>query len=121
VIHAALIEMPSQVRLTILEPQTCDDCGLCCEGIGSPVVLYVSQLESSAPHPHRPLGLPGDLIREIDEHFLGLLRGKEPQERCLWFDVQARRCRHYDWRPQVCRDYQLGGEACLALRRERLD
>jgi Fe-S-cluster containining protein len=30
----------------------------------------------------------------------------------------VRRCRHYEWRPQVCRDYELGGDACLARRRE---
>lgn len=82
------------------------------------MLLYVSHPHISGPHPFRPRGLPEELVREIDDHFLGLFRGQEPQERCLWFDQETRRCRHYDWRPQVCRDYELGGDACLALRRQ---
>jgi uncharacterized protein len=93
---------------------------LCCEGIGSPVLLYVSRPELSGAHPFRPPELPTELIVEIDEHFLGILRGQEPQERCLWFDPVTRQCRHYAWRPQVCRDYELGGDACLLRREEGL-
>jgi len=106
------------LNLTVLHPATCDDCGLCCEGIGSPVVLYATGADRSSPHPFRPEGLPESLVEEIDRHFLGLYRGQEPQARCLWFDVETRRCRHYEWRPQVCRDYELGGDACLSRRRE---
>jgi Fe-S-cluster containining protein len=102
--------------LPTLQPDACDDCGLCCEGIGSPVLLYASRPGFGDPHPFRPPGLPEPLAAEIDEHFAGLVRGQEPQARCLWFDSGARRCRHYDWRPQVCRDYELGGDACLRLR-----
>lgn len=109
--------MSVSFRLDVLTPQSCDGCGLCCEGIGSPVLLYVSRPELSGEHPFRPAELPAELIVEIDEHFLGMSRGQEPQERCLWFDPATRRCRHYAWRPQVCRDYELGGDACL-LRRE---
>jgi uncharacterized protein len=103
-------------NLTILVPQTCDGCGLCCEGIGSPVLLYASRQDQTGPHPFRPAGLPEELVREIDAHFLGLNRGQEPQQRCLWFNAEARLCRHYEWRPQVCRDYELAGDACLARR-----
>lgn len=110
--------MSPPIRLTILEPQSCDGCGLCCEGIGSPVLLYVTRGAEAGPHPFRPSGLPQELIDEIDGQFLGLHRGQEPQERCLWFDPEARHCRHYEWRPQLCRDYELGGDACLGLRRE---
>lgn len=108
--------VPQSVTLAVLHPETCDACGLCCEGIGSPVALYASRPEWSSQHPFRPQGLPDELIREIDEHFMGLYRGQEPQERCLWFDAQARRCQHYEWRPQICRDYELGGTGCLILR-----
>ncbi len=108
------------VLLDVLEPVTCDACGLCCEGIGSPVALYATRPGFEPRHPFRPDGLPQELIDEIDAHFLGLFRGQEPQERCLWFDPVGRRCRHYEWRPQVCRDYELGGAACLALRRAQL-
>lgn len=111
--------MPPSIFLTVLEPESCDGCGLCCEGIGSPVLLYASRPEWEARHPFRPAGLPDELIREIDTQFAGLVRGQEPQERCLWFDLETRRCRHYEWRPQFCRDYELGGTACLNLRRER--
>ena len=109
---------PMNSPLPILAPDSCDDCGLCCEGIGSPVLLYQSLPQVAGPHPQRPAGLPSELIDEIDAHFLGLARGEEPQERCLWYDAQTKRCRHYEWRPQICRDYELGGTACL-LRRQR--
>ncbi|MGD9856034.1 MAG: YkgJ family cysteine cluster protein [Planctomycetaceae bacterium] len=103
-------------QLDVLEPASCDGCGLCCEGIGSPVLLYQSLPGCDGPHPHRPPGLPQSLIDEIDEHFLGLPRGQEPQVCCLWYDPAAKRCRHYDWRPAICRDYELGGDACLRRR-----
>lgn len=105
------------VRLDVLNPNDCEGCGLCCEGIGSPVLLYATTRHDIQPHPFRPPGLPEELVREIDERFAGLNRGEEPQGRCLWFDPAARRCRHYEWRPQICRDYELGGRACLERRR----
>ena len=113
--------MSITVHLDVLQPASCVACGLCCEGNGSPVTLYASRPEWHSQHPYRPPGLPEELIREIDEHFGGLFRGQEPPERCLWFDVEARRCRHYEWRPQVCRDYELGGFACLASRSAWID
>ena len=109
--------MNDLVRLPVLVPESCNECGLCCEGIGSPVLLYQSYHGMESSHPVRPPGLPAELIAEIDEHFLGLSRGQEPQEGCLWFDPVHRMCRHYEWRPPVCRDYELGGSGCIALRR----
>ncbi len=106
--------------LPVLEPDSCEDCGHCCEGIGSPVLLYVTRDHESGNHPFRPPGLPAELQSEIDAAFGGLFRGQEPQDRCLWFDPATRRCRHYEWRPQVCRDYELAGTACLLRRREVL-
>ena len=108
-------------QLTVINPESCAGCGLCCEGIGSPVALYTSRSEFGERHPFRPEGLPAELIAEIDEHFGGLYRGQEPQERCLWFDPAARQCRHYEWRPQICRDYELAGDACLLRRRQYRD
>jgi uncharacterized protein len=84
------------------------------------VLLYQSLPQVAGPHPHRPEGLPKELIDEIDEHFGGLARGEEPQQQCLWYDAETKRCRHYDWRPQICRDYERGGTACL-LRRQEVD
>ncbi|MBM82889.1 MAG: zinc/iron-chelating domain-containing protein [Planctomycetaceae bacterium] len=106
--------------LETINPDSCDDCGLCCEGIGSPVLLYASRGDDSEPHPYRPDDLPAELLDEINFHFSGLARGQEPQERCLWYDTDSRRCRHYQWRPQVCRDYALGGDACLLERENYL-
>ncbi len=103
--------------LDVLQPASCDGCGLCCEGIGSPVLLYATRPGRRDFHPYRPDDLPAELTAEIDEHFSGLLRGQEPQERCLWFDPAGRTCRHYEFRPQICKDYELAGSACL-LRRE---
>ena len=110
----------SDLGLLILSPDSCDGCGLCCEGIGSPVLLYASRPGFGEPHPFRPADLPQKLIEEIDFHFSGLTRGQEPLERCLWFDTATRQCRHYELRPQLCRDYELGGEACLSRRREAI-
>ena len=104
------------VELEVLTPASCDDCGLCCEGIGSPVVWYTSGHATAAGHPFRPEGMPQALIEEIDAAFDGLFRGQEPLESCLWYDRERRRCRHYEWRPQVCRDYELGGRACIERR-----
>jgi Fe-S-cluster containining protein len=106
-----------QPVLTVLQPASCEGCGLCCEGIGSPVALYQSRPAWADHHPFRPEGLPLHLIEEIDIHFAGAFRGQEPQELCFWYDPEARRCRHYEWRPQVCRDYELGGPECMHLRR----
>jgi uncharacterized protein len=108
------------VELDVLQPESCDGCGLCCEGIGSPVLLYVTRDEEPSPHPFRPPGLPDELQREIDAAFGGLYRGQEPLDRCLWFDPATRRCRHYEWRPRICHDYELADRPCLALRREHL-
>ncbi len=106
--------------LLLVPPESCDGCGLCCEGIGSPVLLYASRAGLPAPHPFRPAELPQNLIEEIDNHFSGLTRGQESQDRCLWFDPVTRACRHYEFRPQICRDYDLGGRACLQRRRDEL-
>lgn len=108
------------VEFEILQPASCEGCGLCCENNGSPVLLYASRPDHDGPHPFRPADLPEDLIREIDDHFAGLSRGQEPPGPCLWYDPERRCCKHYRWRPQVCRDYELGGEACLSERRPHL-
>lgn len=101
-------------------PESCDGCGLCCQGIGSPVLIYARRPEYQDKHPYRPADLPPELAAEIDLHFSGLLRGQEPQTQCLWYDAANRGCRHYEYRPQLCRDYELGGRACLSLRRQLL-
>lgn len=108
------------IKLDVLQPESCEGCGLCCEGIGSPVVLYVRHDREPSNHPFRPPGLPADLQREIDEAFGGLYRGQEPQDRCLWFDPEQRRCRHYEWRPRFCVEYELGGPECVERRRPHL-
>ncbi len=105
------------IQLDVLQPESCNDCGLCCEGNGSPVVLYTSRPHETGPHPFRPSGLPQHLIDDIDANFLGLYRGQEPQDRCLWFDPTMRTCRHYEWRPMVCHEFELGGTACIETRR----
>jgi Fe-S-cluster containining protein len=109
--------VPAQPCFDVLEPATCESCGLCCEKIGSPVLIYATRAGLPEPHPFRPTDIPQRLVDEIDAHFSGLFRGQEPQRACLWFDSAARRCGHYEWRPQVCRDYELGGPACLIERR----
>ena len=112
------------LQFEVLKPESCAGCGLCCENSGSPVILYASRpayetlTENGEPikHPFRPAGLPLELIQEIDEKFVGVFRGQEPETRCFWFDPHTRSCRHYEWRPQVCHEYELGGTACLLER-----
>ncbi len=104
-------------RFEELKPESCEGCGLCCQGIGSPVLSYQSREVWKDYHPFRPPGLPECLIEEIDNHFAGLFRGQESQTQCLWYDAETRSCKHYEWRPKVCRDYELAGFACLELRR----
>lgn len=106
------------MQLLPLAPVNCEGCGLCCQGIGSPVLVYQTDRRLNGPHPFRPLGLPEELVREIDDHFQGLMRGYEPQERCLWYDIEQKKCRHYEWRPDVCRRFELNGEACQQLREQ---
>lgn len=98
-------------------PSSCSGCGVCCFGIGSPIVLYATQPDYADPHPFRPAGLPAHLLKEIDDHFAGVRRGQEPQDCCLWFDHQTRLCKHHEWRPQVCRDYEIASRECLRERR----
>jgi uncharacterized protein len=106
------------LSLNVLSPESCAGCGFCCEGIGSPVLIYASRPGLPRQHPFRPHELPQHLIDEIDSHFSGLTRGQEPQSRCLWFDDVLRTCRHYEFRPPLCREYERGGHACLNRRRE---
>lgn len=101
------------IELPILGPTSCDGCGACCHGIGSPVVLYASRPDYGETHPFRPADLPAKLIDEINSHFSGLMRGQEPQGQCLWYDPANQKCRHYDFRPQICRDFELAGKSCL--------
>lgn len=110
------VQLPLAV-LALATPADCSGCGFCCEGIGSPVLLYATRPGWKQRHPFRPVDLPLELIAEIDAHFAGLLRGEEPQERCLWFDPLQRSCRHYHWRPEICREYELAGPGCLIRRR----
>jgi Fe-S-cluster containining protein len=113
--------MSTERQFEQLMPDSCDGCGLCCQGIGSPVLLYQSRPAWEEEHPYRPDDLPEALVQEIDAHFAGLFRGQEPLALCLWYDEETRRCRHYEWRPQVCRDYELAGPACLDLRHPFVD
>ena len=117
----SLLVVVLMLTLPVLSPTSCDGCGLCCEGIGSPVLLYASRPGFGVPHPYRPVGLPEALVEEIDSHFSGLTRGQEPLARCLWFDTATRQCRHYELRPQICREYELAGPSCLIRRQEALD
>ena len=82
------------------------------------MLIYASRPGFPNPHPFRPATLPEELIQEIDSAFSGLLRGQEPQQRCLWFDEEQRGCRHYEFRPPICREYELGRTACQQRRRE---
>ena len=111
---------PATFQFPILAPQDCEGCGLCCEGIGSPVAIYTYRLSHAGGYLYRPPNLPPELGEEIDAYFGGLKGGEEPLGHCLWFDPETRRCKHHTWRPNVCRQYEVGCDACLDERRPYL-
>lgn len=104
-------------RFEVLEPENCEGCGLCCEGIGSPVAIYTYRTSRSGPYLYRPKDLPEELAREIDLYFAGLWNGDVPQDACLWFDPVTRKCKHHEFRPWVCRQYEVASPACQLERR----
>ena len=88
---------------------TCDDCGVCCRGIGSPPFVGSEILE-----------LPENLQEEILVKGTGSIWDKNPNELtgspCYWYDTDTGRCKNYDNRPQICRDFEIGSWPCLSYR-----
>jgi Fe-S-cluster containining protein len=108
------------IDLEVLEPESCDGCGLCCEGIFSPPAMYLLRTSRVGGFLFRPKNFPESLARQIEDHFDRLAQGADPLPHCLWFDPESRQCRHHEWRPSVCRNYPIGGEACLRERQSFL-
>ena len=113
-------EKMRKVQFTVLQPDDCSNCGLCCYGIGSPVKMFTYRYGHSGPYMFRPKDLPKELGDEIDSYFNSLTDGVEPLDHCLWFDEETGYCKHHQWRPQVCRDYETGCDACLNERKPYL-
>ncbi len=106
------------VQLDVLKPTSCGGCGLCCLGIGSPPLYYVTYPHVQGPHPFRPADLPQHLIDEIDEKFLGVFRGRS--RRTPAFGTTRRRgCAATTSGVRRCAAITTwgGGSACRCARR----
>lgn len=89
----------------------CNNCGACCQEIGTPPFLRSEIYE-----------LPEDLRDEV----LAFEKSEPNREKsgkpCFWFDGDSKRCSHYEDRPMVCRDFEVGTDSCLSYRRyHRID
>jgi Fe-S-cluster containining protein len=60
--------------------------------------------------------LPPDLLAELKTIHEGLLAGDDCCP-CVWLDRVTGKCKHYAHRPPICRELEVGGEACLRLRK----
>jgi Fe-S-cluster containining protein len=69
--------------------------------------------------------MPEAIRQELTAYYRAALTERTIPDRCdsglpcLLFDEATRRCRVYEHRPEICREYEVGGEACLAARRDR--
>lgn len=111
-------------------PITCDDCGACCQHVGTPPGFFGVFCSNSWDEAfwadtndyQHWLDMPEPLRAGLRSYYQAMWRKEIPDRTldgktpCLWYDAEARRCRHYEHRPQVCREFEVGEEDCLRLR-----
>jgi Fe-S-cluster containining protein len=109
---------------------TCDGCGACCAGVGSPPGLLFdfgnpALLEAEAaglPLSEWPLSewgrsLPADALASLLDYYASGQQDRDERGLpCLWYDADAKRCRYYAHRPEACVEFEVGGEDCLRIR-----
>lgn len=82
---------------------SCDGCGACCESCPVPPYSMAALLQA-----------PVHIRRLV----AAAISAAEPGDACIAFDARTRRCTIYEHRPSDCRDFRVGGEPCLAARKE---
>ncbi len=87
----------------------CDDCGLCCMHMATPLFCG-----DSDPEWRR---LPEKLQQQIKRWIYSPRRMLADEQPCIWLDQITGKCRHYGLRPRVCREYEVGCDSCRKLRR----
>jgi Fe-S-cluster containining protein len=114
-----------RVPLDVVTKADCKGCGACCRHMGRPVFRRYTGPDS--PAEKYWTRLPRHLKDEIDAHIAvfeeeyraGLREAPDDYgEPCIWL-LPDGTCKHYKHRPRVCREFEVGGEACLRIRREQ--
>lgn len=93
---------------------TCHNCGACCLNMAVPP--YEGDEIESLILQNQQGYVDLILARELRTVQLQLVGTDEIP--CLFLDPFTRKCRHHEHKPQVCRDFEVGGEHCLATRRD---
>ncbi len=85
------------------KPTNCDGCGVCCMGQNM-LPLFENDY------------LPPDMRASLDAVERGPCKGYDG-EACIWLDRFTGKCQHHEYRPGTCRAFEIGGEACMRIRK----
>ena len=92
----------------------CDGCGACCMGQNLVPYSDISLARLACKRP--PRAIPLVLLEDLEAIMCGPLFGDDNCP-CIWLNRASGKCNHHQHRPNVCRDFEIGGEACLEIRR----
>jgi Fe-S-cluster containining protein len=117
--------------LAMVPTVSCDGCGACCLGIGTPPGFFAAYSSpqwdgvflADEPDHETWLAMPDEIRRSLSDYYGAVDRGEVADRSahevpCLWYDPEKKSCRHYEWRPIVCHEFEVGGEDCLRMRAE---
>lgn len=88
------------IQLPVID---CTDCGACCTTCAIPPYNLGAILTA-----------PAFIRRMVADAIVNAKSG----DQCVAYDATSKRCTIYPDRPSDCRDFKVGGDACLAARRE---
>lgn len=111
----------------------CDDCGACCERMGTPPMYaafcppdgaVIADWAKRTPDWVLWQLVPQELQDELRDYYRRMLAGDTPDRSalelpCLWYDEQTHRCKHYEFRPTICREFVVGCESCIEQRQAK--
>lgn len=106
------------------KPSNCNGCIACCLHLTTPPFADLGVTEDGeifmahgSDEAFDDLRLLRSAPVEARQAFIRALRGDQKPSPCAWLDLENLRCRFYAHRPGVCRRFELGGERCLAHRK----
>lgn len=88
---------------TALQVLNCGGCGVCCTSCTLPPFNLAALLSAPA------------IIRRM---VADAIVNATPGGPCVAYDAASKRCTIYPDRPGDCRDFKVGGDACLAARKD---
>lgn len=96
---------------------TCEGCGLCCMHMSAPPYMpdEEAKLKEIAPHVYADLQA-AERSRELQWKVHGV-----DAIPCGFFDMVTSKCRHHEHKPELCQAFEVGGEDCLAYRKDAFD